>query len=56
MKNIAERKKSELNDKNNSIAVIGIGCRLPGGANSPKALWEMLINKTDAVTEIPSNR
>ena len=24
------------------IAIIGIGCRLPGGANSPEAFWELL--------------
>ncbi len=39
-----------------SIAIIGIGCRLPGGIHSPTALWEALLQGTDLVTEIPQER
>lgn len=38
------------------IAIIGMGCRFPNGANSPEAYWELLKNGTDAVSEVPSNR
>ncbi len=38
------------------IAVIGIGCRFPGGANSPAALWKLLCDGVDAIGEIPSDR
>ena len=38
------------------IAVIGIGCRLPGGADSPAALWKLLCDGVDAISEIPSDR
>ena len=38
------------------IAVIGIGCRFPGGANSPDALWAILRDGVDAITEIPADR
>jgi len=38
------------------IAIIGMGCRFPGGADSPAAYWELLKNKFDAVTEIPADR
>ncbi|KAF2275719.1 polyketide synthase [Westerdykella ornata] len=27
------------------IAVVGMGCRLPGGVSNPSELWELLINK-----------
>src|SRR3984885_8637440 len=38
------------------IAVIGIGCRLPGGIDSPDAFWEALLRGDDLVTEIPADR
>ncbi|HJV64063.1 MAG TPA: type I polyketide synthase [Albitalea sp.] len=38
------------------IAVVGIGCRLPGGADSAEALWDMLAAGVDAVGEVPSER
>jgi acyl transferase domain-containing protein/acyl carrier protein len=38
------------------IAVIGIGCRFPGGANSPQEYWQLLLSETDAIREIPSDR
>jgi acyl transferase domain-containing protein/NADPH:quinone reductase-like Zn-dependent oxidoreductase/thioesterase domain-containing protein/acyl carrier protein len=41
---------------NEPLAIIGIGCRLPGGADSPQAFWKMLCAGTDAIREIPSNR
>ncbi|RKH60321.1 non-ribosomal peptide synthase/polyketide synthase, partial [Corallococcus aberystwythensis] len=37
------------------IAVIGLGCRLPG-ADSPEAFWKLLVNGTDAITEVPAER
>ena len=38
------------------IAVIGMGCRLPGGIDSPDKLWESLLRGDDLVTEIPAER
>ncbi|PJE22951.1 MAG: polyketide synthase [Mycobacterium sp.] len=38
------------------IAVIGMGCRLPGGIDSPEKLWESVLRGDDLVTEIPSDR
>ncbi|MET4559491.1 acyl transferase domain-containing protein/acyl carrier protein [Lysinibacillus parviboronicapiens] len=38
------------------IAIIGIGCRFPGGVNSPESYWELLSKEVDAITEIPSDR
>jgi acyl transferase domain-containing protein/acyl carrier protein len=38
------------------IAVIGMGCRFPGGADTPDAYWRLLENATDAVVEVPRSR
>lgn len=38
------------------IAVIGMGCRLPGGIESPQRLWEALRSGADLVTEVPPDR
>ncbi|MGP4054730.1 type I polyketide synthase [Mycobacterium sp. 4D054] len=38
------------------IAVVGIGCRFPGGVTGPDSYWELLENGVDAVTEVPKDR
>ncbi|MBX3165805.1 MAG: type I polyketide synthase [Candidatus Eremiobacteraeota bacterium] len=38
------------------IAITGIGCRLPGEVDSAQALWKLLMEGVDAVTDIPSDR
>ena len=37
-------------------AIIGIGCRFPGRANTPGAFWKNLCDGVDAITEIPPDR
>jgi polyketide synthase 5 len=39
-----------------SIAVIGMGCRLPGGIDSPAGLWAALLRGDNAVTTVPLDR
>ncbi|MEL6813253.1 MAG: aminotransferase class I/II-fold pyridoxal phosphate-dependent enzyme [Cyanobacteria bacterium J06598_3] len=38
------------------IAIIGIGCRYPGGADNPDAFWQMIRSGTDSITEVPTTR
>jgi acyl transferase domain-containing protein len=38
------------------IAIVGVGCRFPMGADSPAAFWALLRNGVDAVTEVPKER
>jgi 1-acyl-sn-glycerol-3-phosphate acyltransferase len=37
-------------------AIVGIGCRFPGGADSPAQFWQLLRDGRDAITEIPPDR
>ena len=38
------------------IAIVGLGCRLPGGADDPEALWRLLRDGRDAIREVPADR
>ncbi|WP_435104734.1 beta-ketoacyl synthase N-terminal-like domain-containing protein [Arhodomonas sp. AD133] len=38
------------------IAVVGIGCRFPGGVGSPEAFWELLMEHRCAVGPAPAQR
>jgi hypothetical protein len=38
------------------IAIIGIGCRFPGGVNDAESFWKLLIEGRDAVTDVPADR
>ncbi len=44
------------NPQTEPIALIGMGCRFPGGANSPEAFWKLLRGGVDAVGPIPESR
>jgi len=38
------------------LAVVGMGCRFPGGATDPEAFWSLLAEGRDAVAEVPDDR
>ena len=46
----AERRASE------PIAIVGIGCRFPGGADTPERFWDLLAAGVDTVAEVPADR
>src|SRR5690349_7266280 len=38
------------------IAIIGMSCRFPGGANDPESFWDLLHEGRDAISEVPLSR
>src|SRR6185312_3691391 len=38
------------------IAVIGLGCRVPGGGNDPAGFWRLMHEGVDAIGPIPEDR
>jgi myxalamid-type polyketide synthase MxaE and MxaD len=38
------------------VAIVGIGCRFPGGVDGPASFWRLLEGGVDAITEIPPDR
>ncbi|MBI5819060.1 MAG: SDR family NAD(P)-dependent oxidoreductase [Verrucomicrobia bacterium] len=38
------------------LAVVGLACRFPGGANSPAAFWQLLCEGRDAIVDVPPER
>lgn len=38
------------------LAIVGIGCRFPGGANTPHDYWNLLCEGTDATRVVPETR
>lgn len=47
---IAEKSSTE------PIAVVGMGCRFPGGVNSPEQFWELLCAGQNGIVRVPADR
>lgn len=43
-------------ERSEPLAIVGIGCRLPGGANGPDTLWKHLLAGDDLTSEVPRER
>ncbi|KFA70942.1 hypothetical protein S40288_10229 [Stachybotrys chartarum IBT 40288] len=42
--------------KRAKLAVVGMSCRLPGGANDHELFWDLIMNKRDVHTTVPPDR
>src|SRR5215207_8813502 len=46
----------DAHQPNEPIAILGMGCRFPGGVDTPDDLWQLLFEERDAVSEFPADR
>ncbi|MEU5980407.1 acyltransferase domain-containing protein, partial [Streptomyces sp. NPDC047315] len=44
------RGPSDPDTHDDAIAIVGLGCRLPGGVTSPEGLWSVLVEGRDVVS------
>ena len=56
IKDLRARLDNLTQQRTEPIAIVGIGCRFPGGANDPRSFWRLLSAGEDAITEVPSSR
>ena len=52
----AEARVSVSAPADESIAIVGMSCRYPGGVASPEELWRLLADGRDTVSEFPTDR
>jgi thioester reductase-like protein len=46
----------QLMSNNQPLAIIGLGCRFPGGVTDANSYWQLLIRGGSGITEVPANR
>src|SRR3954468_7897851 len=56
MNETRRRRTAGLVSATEPIAIVGIGCRFPGGIASPADLWSVVRDETDAISHFPADR
>ncbi len=44
------------NARREPIAIVGMACRFPGGADDPDSFWRLLVDGREAISEVPADR
>ncbi|MFF8018097.1 beta-ketoacyl synthase N-terminal-like domain-containing protein [Streptomyces sp. NPDC007929] len=54
---VAEARRPEARGETaEPVAVVGVGCRLPGGVHGPEDYWRLLHDGVDAIRRVPEDR
>ncbi len=56
IRNVNKQSVTGLDLADDSVAIIGMACRLPGGNDSPDQLWSFLKGRGNGIVEVPKDR
>jgi acyl transferase domain-containing protein/NADPH:quinone reductase-like Zn-dependent oxidoreductase/acyl carrier protein len=56
LQQMRSRLEASENAQREPIAIVGMGCRFPGGANDAHSFWKVLHDGIDAISDIPAER
>lgn len=56
LKEARAKLECEKDRRTEPLAVVGMACRFPGGANSPEQFWDNLCERVDAIGDYPVER
>ena len=56
LKTLRAKVESSERARTEPIAIVGLGCRFPGGADDPVRFWQMLRDGIDGVRDVPADR
>ncbi|MEO0416890.1 MAG: polyketide synthase, partial [Verrucomicrobiota bacterium] len=48
--------KQGMEAQNEPLAIVGIGCRLPGGVTGPESYWQLLMEGRSGIVPVPDDR
>jgi len=53
---LQSRLEEKDKERSEPIAIVGMGCRMPGSAPGPESFWKSLAESHDSISEVPADR